>query len=84
VSKRREQHLPPPPIEEMRYRSEATKTKRCAGGKRLAMRCRFAAVVLDLKESDYHRLDQAAKEMGLTKSAYLRMILFQRLKEEGR
>ena len=38
----REQHLPPPPIEAMRWRSEATKTKRCAGGKRLAMRCRFA------------------------------------------
>ena len=38
----REQQLPLPPIEAMRCRSEATKTKRCAVGKNEAMRCRFA------------------------------------------
>src|SRR5512135_326974 len=38
----REQQSPPPPIEAMRCRSEATNSQRCAVGKRLAMRCRFA------------------------------------------
>src|SRR5512135_1036192 len=40
---RREPPSPPPPIEAMRCRSEATKAKRCAVGNNEAMRCRFGA-----------------------------------------
>lgn len=45
---------------------------------------RARPVRLDLQPEDYERLDRAAREIGLSKSAYLRMILFQRLKEEGK
>src|SRR5262249_15855797 len=43
---RHERDGPTPPIEAMRCRSEATKTKRCAVGKMLAMRCRSAPFLL--------------------------------------
>ena len=43
---RRKPPSPPPPIEAMRCRSEATKAKRCAVGNNEAMRCRFAANLL--------------------------------------
>src|SRR5262245_21940222 len=42
VRDRHEQHSRPTLIEAMRCRSVATKTKRCAVGKTVTMRCRFA------------------------------------------
>src|SRR5262245_57730259 len=36
----------------MRWRSEATKSKRCAGGKRLAMCCRFAAYMKGVEPAE--------------------------------
>ena len=45
MPKCREQHVPRPPIEAIRWRSEATKTKRSAGGKRFAIRWRFAPIL---------------------------------------
>ena len=49
---RHERDGPTPPIEAMRCRSEATKTKRCAVGKMLAMRCRSARRLLGKLDID--------------------------------
>ena len=77
----REQQLPLPPIEAMRCRSEATKTKRCAVGKNEAMRCRFAREQISFRKCQptAHRFvfsDSASLRVGQTRadSASLRLV----------